>query len=151
MTLPADLYEMPTLAQALAAAGHPEAEVYGCPTCSRRGPASGFVCTAELPGNQPAYVCHTCASGPFREAHAAAAAKAAAALEGWSTEAGGAIKRERDRRVNETLWTTSEGSPLTANCREEWAAWRSAMFRLTLDFPDPGAVTWPVQPALAYE
>lgn len=150
MTLPASLYELPTLAAALEAGGHTPADVYGCPTCARSGPAAGFVSTAGLPGDQPPFVCHTCASGPFRDAQAAALEAERAALAAWETDAAMACRLERDRLINASLWTTAEGSPLSPACREAWAVWRSAMFRITLDYAGPDSVVWPEAPPLSY-
>lgn len=155
--IPANLYEMPQMKAVLIARGDPVAEAYQCPTCPRI--ESDLVCTDGLPMRLEAdgsltklhrFICTTCASGPHREALAAQSAVEAEACDPWLSEAGLLIKSQRTQKVNETLWTTAAGSPLTAANREQWEAWRAAMHRLTLDFANPGDVEWPEHPALVY-
>ena len=150
--IPTDLHQLPNMAAILAARGDVAADLYRC-KCKRELPPESFACTDGLPGGLPRFVCYTCASHAHRLAISAQEAEAAAQLAAWDTEAGKACRAERDRRVNATLWTTADGSPLTEECRAEWTIWRAAMFRLTLDLPGPianDAPGWPAEPVYAY-
>lgn len=153
MTIPADLTALPTMAAIMAARGDTAEPLYAC-RCKRQLPPESFLCTDDLGDDTlPRFVCATCASHAHRVAVAAQDAAQAALLAAWDTEEGKACKVERDRRVNATLWTTAEGSPLTEECRAEWTSWRAAMFRLTIDLPGPianDAPGWPPEPGYAY-
>ena len=150
MILPESVYDLPTLAAVLEARGETPADLYQCSGCPRCLSAAHFVATAGLPGASAAYLCHTCASGPFREEQAAQAAAARAQLDAWATDAAAVVRVERDRRVNACLWTSDPSAPLTEDCRAAWADYRAQLHRLTLDFPGPAAVVWPMEPAMEY-
>lgn len=151
--IPADLFALQSMRTVMTARGDMTGDLYRC-RCSRELPPEDFACTDGLPGDLPRFVCYTCASHAHRVALAEQAAEEAAQLAAWETEAGKACKAERDRRVNNTLWTTAAGSPLTEACQEQFTAWRAAMFRLSVDLPDPipnDSSLWPSEPALEYQ
>lgn len=152
MTIPADLYTLPSMASVMEGRGQTPEPLYRC-GCKRQLPPQGFACTDDLGADLPRFVCYTCASHAHRVALAAQDAAEAAQLAAWDTEAGKACKAERDRRVNASLWTTAAGSPLTDDCRAAWRTWRQAMFRLTVDLPGPipnDSGDWPQEPGYAY-
>lgn len=150
MTVPSDIYALPTLHQVLDGRGEHIAETYVCNCCPRTGPATAFASMSGVTGDHPAFLCWTCASEPHRLALAKQEAEAMAELQPWDTELGTHLKVERDRRVNASLWTTASGSPLTTECREAWRTWRTLMHRITLDFATPGEVIWPDEPPLTF-
>lgn len=147
--IPKNLHELPLMTDIMKARGEEPADIYSC-RCGRMLPAPSFVCTDELGPDLPRFVCSTCASDVHRRALAAQEQAEAAQLDPWDTEAGRALKVDRDRRVNGSLWTDAPGSPLTSACRAAWTAWRTTLFRLTLDFAGPEEVTWPEEPGLEY-
>lgn len=76
---------------------------------------------------------------------------AAVSPTGWNTAQGRALKRRRNSLVTEWLWSVDPlTSPLTEDCRAEAADYIARLHRLTVDFPDPAAVVWPLAPALRY-
>ena len=150
MTVPSDLYSLPTLQQVLESRGDTVAETYVCGCCPRTGTANAFACMADVPGDHPAFLCWTCASGPHRRAVARQEAEALAEFQPWDTDLGIHLKVERDRRINASLWTTAAGSPLTMECRDAWRAWRTLMHRITLDFASPDDFEWPEEPPLTF-
>lgn len=142
MTLPATLYELPTLEAHLTGAGEPVAESYQCPTCPRVLPALGIVSTAGLPGTLPAWVCTTCASAAFREGKAAEAAAAAeAAGPDWTS-----TRASRDMLLTRCDWTQIPDAPLDELARTAWATYRQALRDITATFATPAAVVWPDPP-----
>jgi len=150
--IPLELHQLPNMAAILAARGEVAAELYRC-KCKRDLPPESFACTDGLPGGLPRFVCYTCASHAHRLAIAAQEQAAAAQLAAWDTEQGKACKAERDRRVNATLWTTADGSPLADDCRAAWCVWRQAMHRITVDLPGPipnDSGDWPQEPGYDY-
>lgn len=143
MTLPDDVHQLPTLAAHLDAAGDPVAEAYQCPTCPRVVPAEGLVDMAVVGVSPPRWVCHVCASGPFR---IAAAAEAAAAREAagpdWS-----AVRAQRDGLLTRCDWTQVPDAPLDEPTRDAWRDYRQQLRDVTEDFATPEAVVWPTPPA----
>lgn len=143
MTIPSDLYKLPTLWAALRSRKEKPLPAYSCPVCRRQVPAKGLVATADLPGSLPAWVCHTCASGPHREALAVQEAEAAAAGPAdWST-----IRADRGILLARCDWTQVADADLTDEDRASWTAYRQQLRNVTDDFPDPASVIWPDPPA----
>ncbi len=147
MTLPTDLYDLPTMAQALALAEATPEESYACPSCPRQVPAEGMVDTAGLPGDLPDYVCHTCASGPHR---IALANQASRPTPSWAAtcEIGNTARAERQRRLQACDWTQTLDAPLTSEAVVAWAAYRQALRDITEAFTSPDLIEWPAPPAL---
>lgn len=143
MTLPADLYSMPTLAAWLAVNGTDPEPAYQCPLCPRTGPAEAFVATDGLPGGLPSFVCHVCASGPHREAMAAQeAADRVTAGPDWTD-----TRARRTALLSGCDWTQLPDAPLDEAQREAWGLYRTQLRTITDDFPTPDAVVWPEAPA----
>lgn len=59
------------------------------------------------------------------------------------------IRAERDRRIAATDYTQMPDSPLTAEQRQAFAAYRQALRDIPQDHESPDAVAWPVIPALS--
>lgn len=150
MSIPADLYALPTMAAVMEARGETPLPLYRCPACTRVLAADAIACTDALPGVGRRFVCFTCASAAFRDAAAAAHHLALAALAPWDGEAGTACRIERDRRVNAALWAVLPGSPLSVDCREAFAGYLARLHRITVDFPSPDSVSWPDCPTLDF-
>lgn len=150
--IPASVYDLPSMADVLISRGIALEKLYQCPCCSRALEPKGFCDVSSLPNpvGHPRFICHTCASHTHRVVLAQQEAEQEAALPPWETEAATTFRVERDRRINATLWTTAEGSPLTTSCREEWCAWRIEMHRLTQKFDSPAEVVWPIEPVCIY-
>lgn len=142
-----DLYSLPTLAAALEARGEEPAPLYRCRGCPRELEATGFVSTAGLVGEDlPAWLCHTCASGPHRLAVAAhdeaeRHAAAAAGEHDWSD-----VRGERDLRLARCDWTQAADAPLSPELKEAWRIYRQELRDVTLQ-ESPAAVVWPQAPA----
>lgn len=140
--IPQDLYALPTLASCLALRNEMAAPLYQCPTCPRQTPPEGLVCTNGLPGNQPKWVCFTCASGPHREA---LAAQAAAELEttgpDWSE-----VRARRNNLLAWSDWTQMADAPLSEEARALWVEYRAKLRDVTSKWPSPDAVVWPSHP-----
>lgn len=142
-----DLYSLPTLAAALEARGEQPAPVYQCRGCPRQLPADGFVATAGLVGEGlPAWLCHTCASGPHRltiaaQDEAARAAAAAAGDHDWSD-----VRGERDLLLMRCDWTQMPDADLSDDERAAWRAYRQALRDVTSQ-DSPAAVVWPSAPS----
>ncbi len=142
--IPADLYEIPTLAAVLEARGETPAAIYQCPTCPRALPPENLVWTEGLPGTLPAFVCHTCASAPHRLycAEIAAAERIAAGYD-WS-----AVRAQRNAILRSSDWTQGvSDAPLSPERREAWRLYREALRNITDTSPSPSAVVWPSAPA----
>lgn len=143
MTLPESLYALPSLALHLSLKGEDPAPLYQCPTCPRQVTADGIVDTSDLPGGLPRWVCHTCASGPYR--------LAVAALESAALEAAGpdwsAVRARRDGLLARCDWTQVADAPLSEDQRASWRAYRQLLRNITDDWPHPDAVVWPEPPA----
>jgi hypothetical protein len=140
--IPSELHDLPTLAEVLEERRQPAEPLYQCPTCPRILPPDNLVWTVGLPGALPAFVCHTCASGPHREALAdLAAAERAAAGPDWS-----GVRARRSQLLAMCDWTQAADSPLSDAQREEWRAYRQALRDLTETTPSPDAVVWPSAP-----
>jgi len=147
--IPATVYELRSLEAILVERGElpPEGSLYRCTGCPRHLAPAGFVSTAGLPGDLPAFLCHTCASGPHREALAieAEAARAAATAAGehdWSD-----VRGERAVRLAMCDWTQAADSPLSEEAKAAWAAYRQALRDITATAPDPESVVWPPAPS----
>lgn len=144
--IPENLYSLPTLAAALEARGEEPAPAYQCRGCPRELEAGGFVSTAGLGADLPAWLCHTCASGPHRAAVAAQeeTARAAAAAVGdfdWTD-----VRGERDVRLTRCDWTQMPDADLTEAQREAWRLYRQALRDVTAS-GSPDAVVWPSAPS----
>lgn len=147
MTLPADLYELETLEAVLIGRGDEVADLYQCPACVRQLPAIGIVRTAGLPGDLPAFVCHTCASAPHRAALAAQSESArvtdaAAGVYDWSD-----ARADRDLKLARSDWTQMPDSPLDEPARAVWAAYRQALRDVTETPGGPASIVWPSVPS----
>ncbi|HEK0270620.1 tail fiber assembly protein [Pseudomonas aeruginosa] len=59
------------------------------------------------------------------------------------------IRAERDRRIAATDYTQMPDSPLTAEQRQAFAAYRQALRDIPQDHDSPDAVAWPDVPALS--
>lgn len=137
-----DLYSLETLASVLEARGVAAEPLYQCPGCPRRLPPTGIVRTAGLPGDLPAYLCHTCASGPHREALAAQdAAEREAAGPDWS-----GVRARRDAALARCDWTQGADAPLSETDKAAWQAYRQALRDLTATSSSPNSVVWPSAP-----
>ncbi|MDF1652600.1 tail fiber assembly protein [Pseudomonas aeruginosa] len=64
-------------------------------------------------------------------------------------QAWGLIRAERDRRIAATDYTQMPDSPLTAEQRQAFAAYRQALRDIPQDHDSPDAVAWPDVPALS--
>lgn len=144
--IPASVYELPTLAAALEARGEEPAPAYRCRGCPRELEATGFVSAAGLGDDLPAWLCHTCASGPHRTALAAEALAAREAAEAAGDFDWSDIRGERDLRLMRCDWTQAADAPLSDEDRAAWAAYRQALRDVTLQ-ASPAAVVWPEAPA----
>ena len=143
MSLADDLYEMPTLLSIAQGKGLDTFELYSCPSCGRQVPPEGLVSSKNLPGEQPAFICHTCASGPFREARAAAEAEAkATGPVDWTD-----TRAERSLKLTLCDWTQVADVDLTAEQKQAWTEYRQKLRNITTDFPNPDSVVWPNPPA----
>lgn len=147
--IPASVYELRNLVAILEERGAlpPEGSVYKCTGCPRILEPSGFVSTAGLPGDLPAFLCHTCASGPHRVALAAQAEAerleaAAGGEHDWSD-----VRGERALRLAACDWTQAADSPLSEEAKAEWAAHRQALRDITTTAADPESVVWPPAPS----
>lgn len=58
------------------------------------------------------------------------------------------VREERNRLLRESDWTQAglADSPLTAEQRAAWAAYRTALRNIPRDFATPADVVWPVAP-----
>jgi hypothetical protein len=56
------------------------------------------------------------------------------------------IRNERDRLLSLCDWTVSSDSPLTANRRAQWGAYRQALRDLPGQYTDPSQVVFPTPP-----
>lgn len=74
----------------------------------------------------------------------AAVLQAALIADAWEL-----IRAERDRRIAATDYTQMPDSPLTAEQRQAFAAYRQALRDIPQDHESPDAVAWPVIPALS--
>lgn len=142
--IPDSVYDLPTLAADMASKGQEGGlDAFQCPTCPRTPDAHGIVSTVSLPGNLPPWTCHTCASGPHRQGLAdQKAADSAAAGPDWS-----AVRAQRDGLLARSDWTQIPDTPLSAEERAAWAAYRQQLRDLPDSGPDPDAVVWPEPPA----
>lgn len=70
--------------------------------------------------------------------------QAALIAEAWEL-----IRAERDRRIAATDYTQMPDSPLTAEQRQAFAAYRQALRDIPQDHDSPDAVAWPDVPALS--
>lgn len=61
----------------------------------------------------------------------------------------GTLRTDRDLALGDTLWTVQADSPLTDDCKAEFAAWRVSLHRWLVDYPD-GLTPLPPRPALAF-
>lgn len=140
------LYDLPTMADALATDGLPVDGEYPCPCCARPPmPAGGLVDTVDLPGDLPRFVCHTCASGAYREAVAEAEAMAAlAAGPDWS-----AVRAKRNLLLANCDWTLLPDVSLAPEVASAWTVYRQALRDITTAFPSPAVVDWPSPPSQA--
>ena len=143
MTIPADLYDLPTLAAHMTAKGQEGVlDAFQCPTCPRTPDAAGIVSTVSLPGILPPWVCHTCASGPHRQAVADQhLAEREAAGPDWS-----ACRSTRDVLLARSDWTQIPDAPLEDAQRAAWAAYRQLLRDVTESAAVPEAVVWPEPP-----
>jgi len=144
MTLPSNLYELLTLETVLQNRGEDVKPLYKCPSCPRKFPAQGLVSTEGLPGTLPAFICHTCASGPYREACAEIAAQEAeAAGPDWS-----GVQAQRNTLLSRCDWTQVNDAPLTEQEKTAWVAYRQQLRDITSTFNHPQDVVWPNPPVL---
>jgi len=71
--------------------------------------------------------------------------------EPWNTELAKAVKLERNRLINESIWATdSATTPLSEDSRAEFCAYIQALHRITIDFACPADVVWPTLPVPQY-
>ena len=147
--IPASVYELRSLEAILEErdALPPEGSVYKCSGCPRILAPSGFVSTAGLPGDLPAFLCHTCASGPHRLAVAAQAEEERAAATAAGEHDWSAVRGERDIRLARCDWTQGGDSPLDDDAKAAWAAYRQELRDITSTAPDPDSVVWPPAPS----
>lgn len=57
------------------------------------------------------------------------------------------IRAERDEKLRASDWTHISDTPLVAGKKAEWTAYRQSLRDIPQDFPNPGDVVWPVEPA----
>lgn len=147
MTLPSNLYELPTLAEALAIEEITPEVSYSCPSCPRVVAAEGMVSTTDLPGDLPDYICHTCASIPFREGLAAQEI-ANAPAPSWASdcEIGNRYRAERAMLLAQCDYRAAPDYPMSETLREEWLAYRQALRDITTVYASPDLVVWPTKP-----
>lgn len=69
----------------------------------------------------------------------------------WETDKAKHIKAERNRRIDAARWAVDPlTSPLSGKAQADYVKYIKALNRMTLDFPNPDSVVWPVEPALEY-
>jgi hypothetical protein len=69
----------------------------------------------------------------------------------WTGPQGDGVRQERNRLLESFAWTTRAGSPLTPACQAAFASYFEDLHGITVDFPNPSAVTWPMQPQLQFK
>lgn len=58
------------------------------------------------------------------------------------------VKNIRNDLLDQSRWATDSETPLTPECRELWAAYRTALNEVTWDVEDPSQVVFPEEPAI---
>jgi hypothetical protein len=121
-------------------------ERLACPRCNRIGPPSTMKHVAGCDHFQTTFVCGQCFLKRIYETGSPPAIP-----DDWSdTEPANNVRAERNRRLNECVWTVLPGSPLTETCQADWAAYRAALNAITVTFAGPSMVVWPTAPGLEY-
>ncbi len=57
------------------------------------------------------------------------------------------IRAERDEKLRGCDWTHISDTPLAVGKKAEWATYRQSLRDIPQDFPNPGDVAWPSEPA----
>ena len=121
---------------------------YPCTDCGRPTRTFGLLVDEE----DESATCANCLVDRARAEQLAIEDARPAPSNPWDGEQGVFVKAERNRRVNEAMWAVDPAtSPLSAECRDAWGDYVRALHRITIEFAEPAAVEWPVEPATEFE
>lgn len=127
---------------------------YECGSCRKVLPAWALVLPNEETDDPDDVICGNCHFSLQRVAtfEAEQEAKAKLAIDApWETDAGLEAKAVRNRLIAGAMWAVDrDTSPLSPACQDAWRVYVRALNRLTVDYPCPTRVEWPVEPTLEY-
>lgn len=138
-----------TLEDALIARGADASGEFGCPGCGRAFPAFALVDVSDISRIPDDVACGDCLISAQREDIAEAEA-AAPVPTGWDGPIGQTLRADRNRLLDLRAWTIRADSPLTADCRAEWAEWFITLNQMTVSGIEPESWHFPNEPELRY-
>ena len=135
---------MKTYEDKLKAEGRVTTGLFNCPECDGP-PMPAFAIVERTPGRWTCSNCNLLDTMAVRQEEEAAVA---AALPPWETEDANWIRAQRTLLQNEWRWSVMPDSPLTAEAQARCMEFLRLLNTLTLDYPSPEDVIWPVVPVL---
>lgn len=146
---------LPTFKDWLEARDLPTDEDYSCVRCNGVYPTFAFVEVYDEGGNwDGTFQCSNCHIADAAIAQAAAAQaerEAREAADPWDCEAGRQVRQQRNIRLEMVKWALDPlTSPLAPDSIAEYQEYVKKLHRLTVDFPSPADVVWPVEPEPRY-
>ena len=133
-----------TYADKLRDEGRVTTDEFNCPECDGP-PQPAFAIVEAAPGR---WICSTCHIKEQDAIRHAAEQEAIAQLDPWETETANDIRRQRALLQEKWRWAVMPDSPLTADAQAGVMAYLRLLNTLTIDYPCPEDVVWPVEPVL---